>query len=127
MKKTGFLFSVCTIALFSTVSYAATYADSSPKNLNTVINDELPVVKSYARDSTKYSVDRKVVSLFGDAKVETKDVLVIADEIIYDATSHTLKVKNLQSLKLKNKEEKGKLANTSLTLKLVEKGYEVVN
>ena len=126
MKKTGFLFSVCTIALFSTASYAATYADSSPKNLNSVINDELPVVKSYARDSTKYSVDRKVVSLFGDAKVETKDVLVIADEIIYDATSHTLKVKNLQSLKLKNKEEKGKLEGSSLTLKLVDKGYEVV-
>lgn len=127
MKKTGFLFSVCTIALFSTVSFAAAYADSSPKTFNSVIEDDLPVVKSYARDSTKYSVDRKVVSLFGDAKVETKDVLVIADEIIYDATSHTLKVKNLQSLKLKNKEEKGKLANTSLTLKLVEKGYEVVN
>ncbi|GGC63055.1 hypothetical protein GCM10011387_15780 [Pedobacter quisquiliarum] len=127
MKKTRFLLSVCTIALFSTVSFAAADADSSPKTLNSVISDELPVVKSYARDSTKYSVDRKVVSLFGDAKVETKDVLVIADEIIYDATSHTLKVKNLQSLKLKNKEEKGKLANTSLTLKLVEKGYEVVN
>lgn len=127
MKKTGFLFSVCTIALFSTVSFAAAYADSSPKTLNSVIEDDLPVVKSYARDSTKYSVDRKVVSLFGDAKVETKDVSVVADEIIYDATSHTLKVKNLQSLKLKNKEEKGKLANTSLTLKLVEKGYEVVN
>ena len=126
MKKTGFLFSVCTIALFSTVSVAAAYAESSPKTLNSVISDELPVVKSYARDSTKYSVDRKVVSLFGDAKVETKDVSVIADEIIYDATSHTLKVKNLQSLKLKNKEEKGKLEGSSLTLKLVDKGYEVV-
>lgn len=126
MKKTGFLFSVCTIALFSTVSVAAAYAESSPKTLNSVIRDDLPVVKSYARDSTKYSVDRKVVSLFGDAKVETKDVLVIADEIIYDATSHTLKVKNLQSLKLKNKEEKGKLEGSSLTLKLVDKGYEVV-
>lgn len=107
MKKTRFLFSVCTIALFSTVSVAAAYADPSPKTSNSLIRDELPVVKSYARDSTKYSVDRKVVSLFGDAKVETKDVSVIADEIIYDATSHTLKVKNLQSLKLKNKEEKG--------------------
>jgi hypothetical protein len=126
MKKTRFLLSVCTIALFSTVFFAAAVADSSPKTLNSVISDELPVVKSYARDSTKYSVDRKVVSLFGDAKVETKDVSVIADEIIYDATSHTLKVKNLQSLKLKNKEEKGKLEGSSLTLKLVDKGYEVV-
>jgi hypothetical protein len=126
MKKTGFLFSVCTIALFSTVSVAAAYAESSPQTLNSVIRDDLPVVKSYARDSTKYSVGRKVVSLFGDAKVETKDVSVIADEIIYDATSHTLKVKNLQSLKLKNKEEKGKLEGSSLTLKLVDKGYEVV-
>lgn len=126
MKKTRFLFSVCTIALFSTVSVAAAYADPSPKTSNSLIRDELPVVKSYARDSTKYSVDRKVVSLFGDAKVETKDVSVIADEIIYDATSHTLKVKNLQSLKLKNKEEKGKLEGSSLTLKLVDKGYEVV-
>ena len=126
MKKTRFLFSVCTIALFSTASYAATYADPSPKTSNSLIRDALPVVKSYARDSTKYSVDRQVVSLFGEAKVETKDVLVIADEIIYDATSHTLKVKNLQSLKLKNKEEKGKLEGSSLTLKLVDKGYEVV-
>lgn len=126
MKKTGFLFSVCTITLFSTAAFAAPYADSRPKTLSTVVRDELPLVRSYARDSTQYSVDRKVVSLYGDAKVETKDVSVVADEIIYDATSHTLKVKNLQSLKLKNKEEKGKLANTSLTLKLVEKGYEVV-
>ena len=123
MKKLSILFGL-TIA-FSSVS---AFASQSPASTSATIiwSVQDPVVKSFARDSTKYSADRKVVSLFGDAKITSKNVAVIADEIIYDATAQTLKIKNLQSLMVKNKEQKGKVERLSLTLKLNEGGYEVV-
>jgi lipopolysaccharide export system protein LptA len=126
MKKTGLRFSIIVAALLSTSAYAAQHVKSNLSTNFSAAEDPVPVVKSYARDSTKYSTDRKVVSLYGNAKVATEDVSVVAEEIVYDSTSQTLKVKNLQSLKLRNKEEKGKFASTTVTLKLVDKGYEVV-
>lgn len=126
MKKKGLGFSIIVAVLLSTSAYAAQHVTFNLSTNFRAKEDPVPVVKSYARDSTKYSTDRRVVSLYGDAKVATKDVSVVAEEIVYDSTSQTLKVKNLQSLKLRNKEEKGKLASTSLTLKFVDKGYEVV-
>lgn len=126
MKKKGFLFSILAAVLISTSAYAAQHVHSNPATNIGASKDDVPVVKSYARDSTKYSTDRKVVSLYGDARVDTKDVSVVADEIVYDATSQTLKIRNLHYLKLWNKEEQGKLEGSSLTLKLVDKGYEVV-
>jgi lipopolysaccharide assembly outer membrane protein LptD (OstA) len=126
MKKKGFLFSMLAAALICTSAYAAQHVNSRIATNFIIMEDVVPVVKSYARDSTKYSTDRKVISFYGDARVDTKDVSVVADEIVYDATSQTLKIRNLHSLKLRNKEEQGKLEGSSLTLKLVNSGYKVV-
>jgi lipopolysaccharide assembly outer membrane protein LptD (OstA) len=125
MKKSSFLFSLA-IALSSASAFAGQDVESTSKTIISSAQDPVPVVKSFARDSTKYSADRKVVSLFGDAKIMSKNVAVIADEIVYDATAKTLKIKNLQSLMVRNKEQKGKLERSSLTLKLTEAGYDVV-
>lgn len=126
MKKSGILLSLTANTLFSISAAATPPVGLTATTIVRVSDDAVPVIKTSARDSVKYSSDRKVVSLYGDAKVDTKDVSVVADEIVYDATSQTLKVKNLQSLKFRNKEEKGKLTSTALTLKLVDKGYEIV-
>jgi len=126
MKRRTFTSGICAIALLGTSAYATQNMQTNLENHLITIEDAVPILKSYARDSTKYSTDRKVISLYGNASVDTKDVSIIADELIYDATAQTVKIKNLQSLKLKNKEEKGKFASTVLTLKLNDKGYEVV-
>lgn len=125
MKSNRMLLVIPILALLS-VSAHAVQSTASTNVLVNVAKDPVPVVKSFARDSTKYSADRKVVSLFGDAKITSKDVAVIAGEIVYDATAQTLKIKNLQSLMVRNKEQKGKFEGSSLTLKLTEAGYEVV-
>lgn len=125
MKSNRMLLVIPILALLS-VSAHAVQSSASTNVLVNVAKDPVPVVKSFARDSTKYSADRKVVSLFGDAKITSKDVAVIAGEIVYDATAQTLKIKNLQSLMVRNKEQKGKFEGSSLTLKLTEAGYEVV-
>lgn len=125
MKSNRMLLAIPILALLSVSAYAAQSIGSTNILVN-VAEDPQPLIKSFARDSTKYSADRKVVSLFGDAKIMSKDVAVIADEIVYDATAQTLKIKNLQSLMVRSKEHKGKFDGSSLTLKLTEAGYEVV-
>lgn len=125
MKSNRMLLAIPILALLSVSAHAAQSTGSTNILVN-VAEDSQPLIKSFARDSTKYSADRKVVSLFGDAKIMSKDVAVIADEIVYDATAQTLKIKNLQSLMVRSKEHKGKFDGSSLTLKLTDAGYEVV-
>ena len=126
MKYSSFLVYLATAVFFSVSAFASQDVKSTFVIITWCIVDPAPVVKSFARDSTKYSADRKVVSLFGDAKIMSKNVAVIADEIVYDATAQTLKIKNLQSLMVRNREQKGNFECPSLTLKLTEGGYEVV-
>lgn len=125
MKKLSFLFSL-SIAFSSMFAFADQNVESASSTLTRSLNDPVPIIKSYARDSTKYSNDRKVVALFGDAKIESKNLTVVADEIIYDGTAQTLTIKSLHSLKYKDKEEKGSFAGQSLTLKLKGDKYRVI-
>jgi len=114
------------IAFSSISAFAAPHIDFIPATIPWSAEDPVISIKSYARDSTTYSNDRKVISLFGDAKVVSEHITVVADEIIYDASAQTLKIKNLHSLQYKDQEEKGNFEGTSLTLKLVARGYKVV-
>lgn len=123
MKNRTLLFGLA-IALSSVSAFAG--QDVECTSVIGAVQDPVPVIKAFARDSTKYSGERSVVSLFGDARIVSKNFTVVADEIIYDRSAQTLKIKNLHSLKYKDHEEKGALAGTTLTLKLSGDKYKII-
>ena len=58
-------------SLLSFIGDKAHLSNYSVNSFSTV-PDSLPAIKYYARDSTKYSNDKNIISLFGDAKVVLK-------------------------------------------------------
>jgi len=90
------------------------------------VPDSLPAIKYYAKDSTKYSNDKNIISLFGNAKVVLKDITVVADAIVYNASKQTLKVKNAIFFEFKGKDEKSKIQHSTVTLKITAENYEII-
>lgn len=113
MKIIALLFCSCML-----VSLSATKANAQ--------DESLPVFKSYAKDSTQYSNDKKIISLYGNAKVVADKFSVVADALIYDSEKQILTVKNLKSFSDNKKRHKELVAGSSFVIKLKGDNYDVV-
>jgi lipopolysaccharide assembly outer membrane protein LptD (OstA) len=113
----------CTLLSFS--KDKACVSNYSLKSFHAV-HDRIPAIKYYAKDSTKYSNDKNIISLFGDAKVVLKDITVVADAIVYNASKQTLKVTNVNFFEFRGKDEKNKIQNSTVTMKITAENYEII-
>lgn len=127
MKNVTYLLSVSSIAcvLLSFTMIETQGTKFSPRSFY-LASDGIPTFKCYARDSTKYSDDKNIVSLFGDAKVTSKDITIIADEIVYNAAKQTLKISNVKTFEFKKKDERNKIKDSPVVLIISENNYKIV-
>jgi lipopolysaccharide assembly outer membrane protein LptD (OstA) len=112
----------------SLLSFSRDKAHVSNYSLNSfdTVPDSLPAIKYYAKDSTQYSNDKNIISLFGDAKIMLNDITVVADAIVYNASKQTLKVTNVNFFEFRGNDEKNKIQNSTVTLKITAENYEII-
>jgi lipopolysaccharide assembly outer membrane protein LptD (OstA) len=81
----------------------------------------------YAKDSTKFSKNKEKISLYGNARITTKQVTLLADVITYNATTQIMTARNIQSFKFDGNDHTLKINRALTSLKLTEHSYEIID